>query len=63
MKKYLVLLLALIFSSASLISAQETNFDKDAAAWHKNAIMTCGMFKKMETFNHETMIKKLDSHH
>lgn len=59
MKKYLVLFIALVFSSATSISAQESSFNKDAAAWHKNAIMTCGMFKKMETFDQQTMLEKL----
>lgn len=59
MKKYLVLFIALVLSSASMVNAQKSSFDKDAAAWHKKAIMTCGMFKKMESFNQQTMLQKL----
>ncbi|HFE63768.1 MAG TPA: hypothetical protein ENK14_05030 [Caldithrix sp.] len=58
MKKYLVLLIVLVLSS--VVFAQAT-FETDAAAWHKNAIMTCGMLKKMESFNQQVMLQKLDA--
>ncbi|GAB4367740.1 MAG: hypothetical protein Kow0042_08560 [Calditrichia bacterium] len=56
MKKNLVLLIMLALSGA--IFAQ-SSFETAAAIWHKNAIMTCGMLKKMETFNQKVMLQKL----
>ena len=60
MKRYLILLIAIIFSSLSLVVAQKSSFEKDAAAWHKNAIMTCGMFKQIDSFDQQKMLKKLN---
>lgn len=60
MKKYFVLFIALVFSSVSFMNAQESSFDKDAEAWHKNAVMTCGRLKKMESFNQQKMLENLD---
>jgi hypothetical protein len=45
---------------SSLAFAQTNSFDKDAAPWHKKAVMTCGMLRDMNTFDQQKMLKNLD---
>lgn len=60
MKKYLVLFVTMIFASLTFVQAQESSFEKDAAPWHKKAVMTCGMLRDMKTFDQQKMLKNLD---
>jgi len=57
-KKYLSLLFMMLFSSLSF--AQTNSFEKDAAPWHKKAVMTCGMLRDMSTFDQQKMLNNLD---
>lgn len=57
-QKYLSLLFLLLFSSFTF--TQTNSFDKDAAPWHKKAVMTCGMLKNMDSFDQQKFIKNLD---
>jgi hypothetical protein len=43
MKRLNIMLLAVVLMTASLLA--QTQFDKDAAVFHKKAIMVCGIFK------------------
>lgn len=45
MKKYLVLLIAMLFALVTLVKSQESSFDKEASSFHKKAIMACMMTK------------------
>lgn len=59
MKKYLILLIVMFIASLTFVQAQESSFENDSKVWHKNAIMTCGMLKNMETFDQAKMLGKL----
>lgn len=61
MKKLITLSALFVFALANFSFAQISGFEQEAVAWHKQAIMTCGMFKKMESFNHDVMLQKLDN--
>ena len=59
-KKYLAVSVAMVFALVSFVQAQESSFEKEAAPWHKKAIMTCGMLRDMKTFDEQKMLKNLD---
>lgn len=48
------------FALSSFAFAQTNSFEKDAALWHKKAIMTCGMLRDMKTFDQQKMLKNLE---
>lgn len=53
------LLAAALFITTSGSRAQESVFDKEAAPWHKKAIMTCGMLRNLDTFEEQKMLGNL----
>ncbi|MGK9476402.1 hypothetical protein [Melioribacter sp. OK-6-Me] len=60
-QKLLFILSFFAISSYSLTQTiNRSEFDDEIAPWHKKAIVTCGMLKNMDTFEHEKFIKKLD---
>ena len=60
MKRYLVLFVAILFASMSFGQSQESSFEKEAALWHKKAVMTCGMLRDMKTFDQQKMLKNMN---
>jgi len=60
MRKYLAVSVAMVFALVSFVQAQESSFEKEAAPWHKKAVMTCGMLRDMKTFDQQKMLKNLD---
>lgn len=57
-KKFLFVLFVLTVSSFAF--AQTNSFEKDAAPWHKKAVMTCGMLRDMSTFDQQKMLNNLN---
>jgi hypothetical protein len=53
------LLAAAFFIATSTGLAQESAFDKEAAPWHKKAVMTCGMLRNLDTFEAQKMLGNL----
>lgn len=49
----------LLFVTSSFAFAQSNSFDKEAASWHKKAVMTCGMLRDMKTFDPQKMLNNL----
>ena len=60
MKTQKLFLAMLFFLTSSIAIAQTNSFDKDAAPWHKKAVMTCGMLRDMKTFDRQKMLNNLD---
>jgi hypothetical protein len=60
MKVQELFLSLLLFVTSSFTIAQINSFDKDAAPWHKKAVMTCGMLRDMKTFDQQKMLNNLD---
>ncbi len=58
MKNLRVLLLAVVLITVSLFA--QTQFDKDAAVFHKKAIMVCGIMKTADP-NAEQVSKLISS--
>ncbi len=58
--KIFTLIFAMTVGFASFAKAQDSPFDKDAAPWHKKAVMTCGMLRDAKTFDKGKMLKNLD---
>ena len=56
-KKFLFVLFVLTISSFAF--AQSNSFDKEAASWHKKAVITCGMLRDMKTFDPQKMLNNL----
>ncbi len=57
-KKFFFALFVLTVSSFAFV--QTNSFDKDAAPWHKKAVMTCGMLRDMSIFDQQKMLNNLD---
>lgn len=57
-KKFFFVLFILTLSSITF--TQTNSFDKDAAPWHKKAVMTCGMLRDMKTFDKQKMLNNLN---
>ena len=60
MKTQKLFLALLLFVTSSFALAQTNSFDKDAAQWHKKAVMTCGMLRDIKTFDQQKMLSNLD---
>lgn len=56
-KKFFFVLFVLLTNS--FMFAQSNSFDKEAATWHKKAVMTCGMLRDMKTFDQQKMLNNL----
>lgn len=50
----------LIFLLTHRTFAQTKSFDETITPWHKKAITTCGMLRKMDSFDHSQFMKNLD---
>lgn len=57
-KKFFFILFILTISSITF--SQTNSFDKNAAPWHKKAVMTCGMLRDMKTFDQQKMLNNLN---
>ncbi len=55
-KPFIVLIMVAFFSSQSFA---QSNFEKDFTAFHKKAIMTCGLIKKPEMHSKSEMLQGL----
>lgn len=56
MKNFFVSLLAIGITASSIFA--QSAFDKDAAPWHKKAVITCGMIKSPEALAKSEAISK-----
>lgn len=52
-----IVLFVLLYATVSY--AHQSAFDRDAAPWHKKAIITCGMLKNLQTFDQQQMLHNL----
>jgi len=59
MKTLKIYFALLLFVASSFAFAQSSSFDKEAASWHKKAVMTCGMLRDMKTFEPQKMLNNL----
>jgi hypothetical protein len=59
MKTFKIYFALLLFVASSFAFAQSSSFDKEAASWHKKAVMTCGMLRDMKTFDPQKMLNNL----
>lgn len=59
MKTFKIYFALLLFVASSFAFAQSSSFDKEAASWHKKAVMTCGMLRDMKTFEPQKMLNNL----
>ena len=57
--RFIITIILGMFLHLTVSHAQQSAFDKDAAPWHKKAIITCGMLKNLETFNQNQMLTNL----
>ncbi len=60
MKTLKIYFALLLFATSSFAFAQSNSFDKEAASWHKKAVMTCGMLRDMDNFDQQKFLKNLD---